>query len=157
MTSVTNPVTPAWFDSFKDKTVSGAGRMLTYQRSETTIEPTPHPLWIGKEVMVSTVGPLESSIPVTELVNYFLTEIHTRHIRAVIFDFSDVETASETNAAEFIRMVKICHLLGTHVVIAHLSPSCAQTLVGHGLDLGLIEAAPDLQIGIHEALAFLKN
>jgi rsbT co-antagonist protein RsbR len=58
-------------------------------------------------------------------------------------------------AAQLVRTIESCRLLGARVIVTGLSSETTRTLVASGVDLRGVHAVADLQRGIEEAQRLL--
>lgn len=81
-----------------------------------------------------------------------LTGVAERNATIAIIDITGVSVVDTQVANTLIQAAQAVRLLGAKVMLTGIRPEVAQTLVGLGVDLGLIDTRASLQDGIAAAL-----
>jgi rsbT co-antagonist protein RsbR len=96
------------------------------------------------------IGALDSSRAAV-LTEQVLGAIEHEHARFVIFDITGVPLVDTQVAQVLLQTTMAVRLLGAQPLLVGMRPEVAQTLVGLGVDLAMIQTLPNLQ----EAVAAL--
>lgn len=86
-----------------------------------------------------------------QLTEQLLKGIRENRAKVVVIDITGVPAIDMTVANHLVQAVRASGLMGARVIITGLSADIAQTLVGLGVDLSMMQSVGDLQGGIEEA------
>jgi len=86
-----------------------------------------------------------------QLTEQLLKGIRDNRAKVVVIDITGVPSIDMTVANHMVQAVRASGLMGARVIITGLSADIAQTLVGLGVDLSMMQSVGDLQGGIEEA------
>jgi anti-anti-sigma regulatory factor len=115
---------------------------------------TPVLVVLDRLLIVPLVGAMDSD-RARQLTEELLQRIRRGRAQVVVIDVTGVPAIDSEVAAQLVRTVEACGLLGARVILTGLSGSTTQALVATGVDLRGIHAVADLQRGIEEAQRLL--
>ncbi|MFV9507199.1 MAG: PAS domain-containing protein [Oscillochloridaceae bacterium umkhey_bin13] len=90
------------------------------------------------------------------IMETLLTGVAERNATVAIIDITGVSVVDTQVANTLIQAAQAVRLLGARVMLTGIRPEVAQTLVGLGVDLSLIDTRASLQDGIAVALKLKK-
>jgi rsbT co-antagonist protein RsbR len=86
-----------------------------------------------------------------QLTSTLLNAIRTNRAKIVVIDITGVAAVDSRVANHLMQTVTAARLMGTKVIVTGLSADVAQSLVGLGVDLSVLNTIGDLQGGLEEA------
>ncbi len=101
-------------------------------------------------LILPIIGALDAS-RARQLTEQLLKGIRDNRAKVVVIDITGVPSIDMTVANHLVQAVRASGLMGARVIITGLSADIAQTLVGLGVDLSMMQSVGDLQGGIEEA------
>jgi len=101
-------------------------------------------------LILPIIGALDAS-RARQLTEQLLKGIRDNRAKVVVIDITGVPSIDMTVANHMVQAVRASGLMGARVIITGLSADIAQTLVGLGVDLSMMQSVGDLQGGIEEA------
>ena len=101
-------------------------------------------------LILPIIGALDAA-RARQLTEQLLTGIRDNRAKVVVIDITGVPAIDMTVANHMVQAVRASGLMGARVIITGLSADIAQTLVGLGVDLSMMQSVGDLQGGIEEA------
>jgi rsbT co-antagonist protein RsbR len=101
-------------------------------------------------LILPIIGALDTA-RARQLTEQLLKGIRDNRAKVVVIDITGVPSIDMTVANHMVQAVRASGLMGTRVIITGLSADIAQTLVGLGVDLSMMQSVGDLQGGIEEA------
>lgn len=102
-------------------------------------------------LILPLVGELDEQ-RATQMMEAVLEAIFAHEAEYVIIDITGVAFVDDTVANHLIQTAKAANLLGSHVVLAGISPAVAQTMVHLCVNFATIQTCANLQMGIAYAL-----
>jgi anti-anti-sigma factor len=102
-------------------------------------------------LILPLVGELDEQ-RATQMMEAVLEALFAHEAEYVIIDITGVAFVDNTVANHLIQTAKAANLLGSHVVLAGISPAVAQTMVHLCVDFATIQTCANLQMGIAYAL-----
>jgi rsbT co-antagonist protein RsbR len=125
-------------------------RIITKQQSAIRELSTPVLKVREQLVILPIIGALDAA-RARQLTEQLLKGIRDHRARVVVIDITGVPSMDMTVANHLVQAVRASGLMGARVIITGLSADIAQTLVGLGVDLSMMQSVGDLQGGIEEA------
>lgn len=101
-------------------------------------------------LILPIIGALDTA-RARQLTEQLLKGIRDNRAKVVVIDITGVPSIDMTVANHLVQAVRASGLMGARVIITGLSADIAQTLVGLGVDLSMMQSVGDLQGGIEEA------
>ena len=101
-------------------------------------------------LILPIIGALDAA-RARQLTEQLLKGIRDNRAKVVVIDITGVPSIDMTVANHMVQAVRASGLMGARVIITGLSADIAQTLVGLGVDLSMMQSVGDLQGGIEEA------
>jgi rsbT co-antagonist protein RsbR len=101
-------------------------------------------------LILPIIGALDTA-RASQLTEQLLKGIRDNRAKVVVIDITGVPSIDMTVANHLVQAVRASGLMGARVIITGLSADIAQTLVGLGVDLSMMQSVGDLQGGIEEA------
>jgi rsbT co-antagonist protein RsbR len=101
-------------------------------------------------LILPIIGALDTA-RARQLTEQLLKGIRDNRAKVVVIDITGVPSIDMTVANHMVQAVRASGLMGARVIITGLSADIAQTLVGLGVDLSMMQSVGDLQGGIEEA------
>ena len=101
-------------------------------------------------LILPIIGALDAA-RARQLTEQLLKGIRENRAKVVVIDITGVPSIDMTVANHMVQAVRASGLMGARVIITGLSADIAQTLVGLGVDLSMMQRVGDLQGGIEEA------
>ena len=101
-------------------------------------------------LILPIIGALDAA-RARQLTEQLLKGIRDNRAKVVVIDITGVPSIDMTVANHMVQAVRASGLMGARVIITGLSAGIAQTLVGLGVDLSMMQSVGDLQGGIEEA------
>jgi rsbT co-antagonist protein RsbR len=101
-------------------------------------------------LILPIIGALDAA-RARQLTEQLLKGIRDNRAKVVVIDITGVPSIDITVANHLVQAVRASGLMGARVIITGLSADIAQTLVGLGVDLSMMQSVGDLQGGIEEA------
>lgn len=92
-----------------------------------------------------------------QLTSTLLNAIRTNRAKIVVIDITGVAAVDSRVANHLMQTVTAARLMGTKVIVTGLSADVAQSLVGLGVDLSVLNTIGDLQGGLEEAERLLTT
>jgi rsbT co-antagonist protein RsbR len=115
---------------------------------------TPVLVVLERLLIVPLVGALDRS-RARQLTDELLRRIRHGRAQVAVIDVTGVPAIDSEVAAQLVRTIESCRLLGARVIVTGLSAETTRTLVASGVDLRGVHAVADLQRGIEEAQRLL--
>ncbi len=105
-------------------------------------------------ILLPLIGAIDAA-RAEQIQRALLHGITSHAARKVILDLTGVPVIDEQVAEALTRLPRAAQLLGTEVIIVGISPEVAQSIVHHGIDMGMVTTFADLQSGVQYALTSL--
>ena len=125
---------------------------------QATLEELSTPLIpISDTVMVMPLIGSMDSRRAQQVLDTLLHGVATARIETAIIDITGVSIVDTQVANALIRAAQAVKLIGAQVMLTGIRPKVAQTLVGLGVDLGMIITRSSLQSGIALAMQNVRS
>jgi anti-anti-sigma regulatory factor len=103
---------------------------------------------VRDDVLVAPLVGNISNVRTEDLLATVLHQVEIRRARALILDVTGVAVVDTQVGQTLIKMAAAARLLGTQTILVGIRPEVAQTLIGLGIDLGILQTAATLQEGL---------
>ncbi|MBV9788303.1 MAG: STAS domain-containing protein, partial [Chloroflexi bacterium] len=103
-------------------------------------------------VVMPLIGAIDSG-RAAQIVETLLQGVAKCRAETALIDITGVSVVDTQVANILVQAAQAVQLLGAHAVLTGIRPEIAQTLVGLGVNLGMLETRSDLQSGIAYAVA----
>jgi anti-anti-sigma factor len=122
------------------------------QRLITTIRQLSTPILPVSDValLLPLIGHIDMSRS-EQIMQTVLQQVQQRRAQVVILDITGVSAVDTQIAGQFIQLATALRLLGAELVLVGITPEVAQTIVGLGLNLAMLNTRSSLYEGIRYA------
>jgi rsbT co-antagonist protein RsbR len=133
-----------------DLLIEGRERVIEAQQKVLLELSTPVLQLRDRLLILPIIGVIDTQ-RAKQLTSTLLNAIRTNRAKIVVIDITGVAAVDSKVANHLMQTVTAARLMGTKVIVTGLSADVAQSLVGLGVDLSVLNTIGDLQGGLEEA------
>jgi anti-anti-sigma factor len=128
------------------------GLVEEQQRLITTVRQLSTPVLPVSDgaLLLPLIGHIDTSRS-EQMMEILLKQVEQQHARVVIIDITGVSAIDTQIAGQLIHVATALRLLGAELVLVGITPEVAQTIVGLGLNLAMLNTRGSLHEGIRYA------